>query len=102
MFAIAVFYYWLGNLRLLYRTRVNQIQLLVLVKQSYITKYSMNKILEPFVRDVQWKWFIYLQYFKCIQGHSFWIQGYPEVMYGTLVGVLADNPASCSIGGFKS
>ena len=22
-------------------------------------------------------------------------------MYGTLVGVLADNPASCSIGGFK-
>ena len=52
MLAIGVFYYSLGNLRPLYRTRINQIQLLALVKRSYITKYSMNKILEPFVRDV--------------------------------------------------
>ena len=52
MLAIGVFYYSLGNLRPLYRTRVNQIQLLALVKRSYISKYSMNKILEPFVRDV--------------------------------------------------
>ena len=45
----------------------------------------------------------YLHYFNCIQksGHSFCNQGYPEVMYGTLVGVLAVNPASCSIGGIK-
>ena len=52
MLAIGVCYYSLGNLRPLYRTRVNQIQLLGLVKRSYISKYSMNKILEPFVRDV--------------------------------------------------
>ena len=50
--AIGVFYYSLGNLRPLYCTRVNQIQLLALVKLSYISKYSMNKILEPFVKDV--------------------------------------------------
>ena len=52
MLAIGVFYYSLGNLRPLYRSRINQTQLLALVKWSYITKYSMNKILEPFVRDV--------------------------------------------------
>ena len=107
MLAIGVFYYSLCNLRPLYCTRVNQTQLLALVKWSYIRKYSMNKILEPFVRDVavlvsESDLFAY-NYFNCIQksGHNFCIQGYPEVMYGILVGVLADNPATCSIGGFK-
>ena len=52
MLAIGVFYYSLGNLRPLYRTRVNQIQLLALVKLNYIKKYPMNKMLDPFVRDV--------------------------------------------------
>ena len=35
------------------------------------------------------------------KGYKFGIHGLPEEMFGTLVGVLADNPASCSIGGFK-
>ena len=52
MLAIGVFYCSLGDLRRLYCTRINHIQLLALVKRSYITKYSINKILEPFVRDV--------------------------------------------------
>ena len=47
-----IFYYSLGNLRPFFRSKVNQTQLLALVKRSYIGKYSMNKVLEPFVKDV--------------------------------------------------
>ena len=47
-----IFYYSLGNLRPFLCSKVNQIQLLALVKLSYIGKYSMNKVLEPFVKDV--------------------------------------------------
>ena len=83
-----IFYYSIGNLRPFHRSKINEIQLLAIVKRSYIVKYSMNKILEP-VSVMQ------------ENGYKFAVDGLPEKMYGTLVGVLADNPASCSIGGFK-
>ena len=71
----------------------------------------MNKVLEPFVKDVavlvSGHYVNYANNNEIMilllqeKGYKFGIQGLPEEMFGTLVGVLADNPASCSIGGFK-
>ena len=71
----------------------------------------MNKVLEPFVKDiavlVSGHYINYANNDEIMilllqeKGYKFGIQGLPEEMFGTLVGVLADNPASCSIGGFQ-
>lgn len=92
----SVFYYSLGNLRPPYCARINQIQLLALVKQSDITKYSMSKTLEPFVRDVTVLVSKRLQVMYII--FNYW---YPEIMYGTFSWHFSWQISSFFIGGFK-
>lgn len=43
----------LGNLSPKYRSRVNLIQLIALTKSSVIQQHGMDKILEPFIKDIK-------------------------------------------------
>lgn len=47
-----MFYYLLGNIHPRLRARLNTIQLLCVVKSTYINEYGMDEILRPFVGDV--------------------------------------------------
>lgn len=47
-----LFYYVLGNLEPRLRSPTNSIQVVSIVKTSYIEKYGMDTILEPFVQAV--------------------------------------------------
>jgi hypothetical protein len=84
---LGIFYYSLYNLSKRQRFKIDNIQLLMLVKQKFIKKYSMNTILKPVVKDL-----LCLEKGVIING---------KTVFGALVSVLADNPASSSIGGFK-
>jgi len=47
-----LFYFVLGNLSPMYRSRLSSIQLVIVVENKFIKKYGMNAVLEPFVTDV--------------------------------------------------
>lgn len=47
------FYFTLGNIHPKYRSTLNSIQLLALVKVELLETYGMNSILEPMVKDSQ-------------------------------------------------
>lgn len=49
---LGAFYYLLGNLQPKFRQRINNIQLLGLVKSSVIQEHGMNNILEFLLQDV--------------------------------------------------
>lgn len=42
----------LGNIDPKFRSRIENIQPLTVVKTSLINKYGMNKILEPFIKEI--------------------------------------------------
>lgn len=52
-FFSAAFYYTLANISLQHRSSLNVIQLVTLVKSQDVTKYGIDKILEPFMEDVK-------------------------------------------------
>ena len=47
------FYFSLGNISPKYRSRVASIQLLGLVKSTYISEYGMDAVLKPIVEDIK-------------------------------------------------
>jgi hypothetical protein len=49
LFLSGFFYYTLGNLEPRLRSPTNAIQIVSIVKTSYIDKYGIDTILEPFV-----------------------------------------------------
>ena len=50
---IAVFYFVLGNLPPLFRSKVSRIQLAAIVKSELLKKYGANKILKPIIEDIK-------------------------------------------------
>ncbi len=46
------FYYMLGNISPKYRSRVNSIQLLAVVKTKDLKAYTMNEVLSPIIADI--------------------------------------------------
>lgn len=48
-----LFYYQLGNINPKYRSTLHSIQLLAVVKCSYIDKYGVDVILEPMMEAVK-------------------------------------------------
>ena len=48
-----MFYFTLGNLSPRFRSHLSSIQLMALVKSSFITAYGMDAILQPFVDDMK-------------------------------------------------
>ena len=47
-----VFYYSLGNINPALRSTLQSIQLIAIVKSSYINLYGIDKILEAFMEDI--------------------------------------------------
>ena len=50
---VGAFYFTIGNLSPKYRSQVSTIQLVALVKASFISKYGMDAVLKPFVDDLK-------------------------------------------------
>ena len=46
---VGAFYFTIGNISPKYRSQLSAIQLLALVKSSFISTYGMDEILKPFV-----------------------------------------------------
>ena len=53
IFFSAAFYYTLANISPHHRSSLNMIQLVTLVKSQDVTKYGIDKILEPFMEDIK-------------------------------------------------
>ena len=53
MISVGIFYFMLGNLPPWLRSKVNSTQLAIIVKKSFINKYTMYSILKPLVDDVK-------------------------------------------------
>ena len=51
-YLLGAFYFVLGNLRPQYRSVINIIQLVALFRTSLISTYGMDRILQPFMRDL--------------------------------------------------
>ena len=49
---LGAFYFILGNLSPQYRSVINMVQLVALCKTSLISTYGINRILQPFMRDL--------------------------------------------------
>lgn len=47
------FYYHLGNLSLCFRSKIYNIQLLLLAKTSTVSEFGIDRILEPAVEDIR-------------------------------------------------
>ena len=52
-FFLGMFYFLLGNLHPRHRSSLKSIQLVAICKNTYIKKYGMNIVLQPFIEDMQ-------------------------------------------------
>lgn len=52
-FYVGIFYYMLGNIRPRYRSSLKCIQLLCVLKASYIQKLGINVVLQPFMEELK-------------------------------------------------
>lgn len=50
---IGMFYFTLGNVRSLYRSKLKSINLLAVVKSKLVSEYSMNCVLQPIISDIK-------------------------------------------------
>ena len=50
---IGAFYFILDNIRPEYRSSINLINLFALCKVEYMKAYGMDRILQPFMKDIQ-------------------------------------------------
>ena len=48
-----MFYFVLGNVSPLFRSKIRHIQLVALAKSERLKKYGVNAILEPIVNDIK-------------------------------------------------
>ena len=52
-YLIEIFYFLLGNLPPWMISKVNSVQLAMIVKKSLISKYTMQRVLKPLVEDIK-------------------------------------------------
>ena len=50
---IGAFYYLLGNLSPHFRSKIHNIQLLLLAKYSTVSEFGIDRMLEPIVEDIR-------------------------------------------------
>ena len=48
-----MFYFTLGNVRTIYRSKLRSINLLAVVKSKLVSEYSMNNVLQPIISDIK-------------------------------------------------
>ena len=87
-----IVFFTLGNFHPKYRSSLKAINLAICCRYKLIQKYGMNKILTPFVEDLD---VLYNH------GVSIDVKGKLHVYKGALIVFLADNLASHLLGGFK-
>ena len=89
---LGIVFYTLGNISPKYRSQLRVINLAVVATIPIIEKYGLNKILEPFINDLNT---------LSSTGVSVSINGSSQTFKGSLLAFLGDNLASNDIGGFK-
>lgn len=52
LFTTAIFYFMLGNIDPKYRSSLHSIQLVAVLCTELLHRYSINEILEPFMRSI--------------------------------------------------
>lgn len=107
--SVAIFYFMLGNINPIKRSKLRGIQLLALCKHKMIKRYGINQIIKPIVDDIK-TLVIYHGKLTNVKIKYFQENGYDfdtydghakQKLFGSLAVVIADNPASSAIGGFK-
>ena len=88
---ISGFYFVLGNLKPEHRSRLKDIQLVLLCKASFIKRYGYKTILAPCLEDI-----------KLLENYGIEINFDCSVhkFFGTLSMLVADNLAAHAIGGY--
>ena len=105
---VGLFYYCLGNIHPSFRSKLQSILLLAVAETSLISKYGINIILDPFVeemKELESVSTVVISHFILllqVDGVPFLINGKTQYLRGALTSVVADNPASNLIGGFKN
>ena len=89
---LGLVFFSLGNIHPKLRSSLKAINLVAVASSIVIDKYGMNKVLEPFVRDLN---------ILATQGIKVAVNGRERVFRGALLAFLADNLASNALGGFK-
>ena len=88
---ISMFYYGIANYPLYYRSKLCSINLLGVARRDIVDQYGVDKILEPFVHELQ----------QLSEGQNFDVHGMDTLLYASLLSVVGDTPASNLLGGFK-
>ena len=88
---ISAFYFVLGNFPSKFRSRLNDIYLILLYPASLVAKYGYHSLLSPLIEDLK-----NLE----INGISVNFDGLLHHFKDTLSMVVADNLADCALGGF--
>lgn len=89
---LGIVFYTLGNIAPKYRSQLKLINLAIVATVPVIEAYGLNKVLEPFVTDLNT---------LATTGISVNINGIDRTFRGALLSFLADNLASNQLGGFK-
>ena len=88
---ICALYFTLGNLPYYLKSKLYTIQLIGLVPNQLVKRYGFNKILEPFINDIQT-----LE----TEGLNVRTSAGLQIFFGTISVLIADNLASHELGGF--
>ena len=89
---VGIVFYTLGNIAPIYRSQLRLINLAIIATVPIIEKHGLNKILEPFISDLN---------VLSTKGVNVTISGVQRTYKGALLMFLADNLASNDLGGFK-
>jgi len=83
---MSMFYFRLGNILPEYRSKLKSINLLAIVEYRYLKKYGVEKILAPFIKE--------LNILGSDMGYDFQVHNGIIRLRGALLAVVADTPAS--------
>ena len=89
---LGIFFFTLGNIRPKLRSSLKAIHLVAVATSPVIEKYGLNKILEPFIADLN---------HLATTGIRVRVHGHEQIFRGALLAFLADNLGSNALGGFK-
>ena len=88
---LAVFYYTLGNLPVHFRSSIDDIQLALICKASYLKEFGLSKVVAPLINDL-----------KILENEGIKIDGIPSKVKGSLAFIVSDNLGSHQIGGYST
>ena len=89
---LGIVFYTLGNICRQYRSQLKMINLAIVATVPVIEKHGLDKVLQPFIRDLN---------ILSTTGISIPVHGVVRTFKGALLAFLGDNLASNDLGGFK-